>query len=210
TNITHGDAYGFFRDDSLNAKNALLGRKLPMSQQQYGGSLGGPIAHDRTFFFTNFEHRLLDQTGLTTISDATVAVINARLAAVGYPGVPVTTGVYPNPVHSLNGVGKVDHRLGGQDLFSVRYSLYDVTSSNSRGAGGINAPSASAGLDNTDQSAAIGNTLTLSSRTVNETRAQFAHSGLLAPPPHPIAPAVGLAAAAPSATPSRGPTDRVD
>src|SRR6185436_4446904 len=116
TNIPHGDAYGFFRDDNLNARNALLGRTLPMSQQQYGGSLGGPIAPDRTFFFANFEHRLLDQSGLTTIPDAIAAIINARLAAVGYPGAPVATGVYPNPVHSLNGLGKVDHRLNGQDL----------------------------------------------------------------------------------------------
>ena len=49
---------------------------------------------------------------------------------------------------------------------SVRYSLYDVSSANSRGAGGLSAPSASAGLDNTDQAIAFSNTLTLGSRTV--------------------------------------------
>ena len=38
-----GTAYGFFRDDALNAPNALSGTKLPMSQQQYGASVGGPI-----------------------------------------------------------------------------------------------------------------------------------------------------------------------
>ena len=86
TNLLRGDAYGYFRDDALNAKNALSGTKLPMSQDQFGGSAGGPIARDKTFFFANVEQRLLDQTGLTTISDANVAAINARLAAVGYPG----------------------------------------------------------------------------------------------------------------------------
>ena len=44
----------------------------------------------------------------------------------------------------------------------MRYSLYDITSSNARGAGGLNAPSASSGLDNLDQTIAISNTLTLS------------------------------------------------
>ena len=52
----------------------------------------------------------------------------------------------------------------------------------------LNAPSASAGLDNRDQTIAFSNTLTLSPRTVNETRAQFAHSDLLAPPTDPVGP----------------------
>ncbi len=86
TNITRGDIYGYFRDDSLNAKNVLSGAKLPMSQKQYGASVGGPLARNRTFYFVNVEQRLLDQTGLTTISDANVAVINARLDGGGLPG----------------------------------------------------------------------------------------------------------------------------
>src|SRR5258706_4491685 len=51
TNLFHGDAYGYFRDDSLNAANPLSGSTLPMSQKQYGGSLGGPIVRNRTFYF---------------------------------------------------------------------------------------------------------------------------------------------------------------
>ena len=54
----------------MNAKNALADAKLPMDQQQGGGSLGGPLRRDRTFFFTNLEGRNLDQTGLVTIPDA--------------------------------------------------------------------------------------------------------------------------------------------
>ena len=98
TNQVHGTAYGFLRDDSLNAANALSGTTLPMDQQQFGGSLGGPILRNRTFYFANFEQRLLDQSGLTTIAAANAPLINAKLNAVGYPGQPVTTGVYPNPV----------------------------------------------------------------------------------------------------------------
>ena len=87
----------------------------------------------------------------------------------------------------------------------MRYSLYDVSSQNSRGAGGLNAPSASAGLDNLDQTIAVSNTLTLSARTVLETRAQFAHSDLKAPPTDPIGPAVSIAGVASFGTLSGSP-----
>ena len=105
-------------------------------------------SRNRTFYFTNVEQRRLDQTGLATISDANVAAVNARLAAVGYQGPLIATGIYPNPVDSTNLLAKVDHQVNGRDQFSVRYSLYDVAAENSRGAGGLNAPSASAALDN--------------------------------------------------------------
>ena len=126
-----------------------------MSQKQYGLSLGGPLAKNRTFYFANIEQKKLDQTGLTTISQANVDAVNARLAAIGYPGQTVTTGTYRNPVHRTNMFGKVDHQVNGRDQMDVRYSFYDITSSNSRGAGGLSAPSASAGLDNTDQTVAF-------------------------------------------------------
>ena len=41
--------YGYFRDDAFNAANRSLGTTLPMNQKQYGVSMGGPIARDRTF-----------------------------------------------------------------------------------------------------------------------------------------------------------------
>ena len=99
-----------------------------MNQSQYGGSLGGPIVANRTFYFANVEQRRLDQIGPRRPSPTrTSAPINARLAAVGYQGPPVATGVYPNPVDSTNVLGKVDHQVSGRDQLSVRYSLYDVS-----------------------------------------------------------------------------------
>ena len=65
TNATHGSLYGYFRDDNFNSPNALSGTTLPMSQKQYGGSIGGPINRDKTFFFTNIEQRRLDQEDLS-------------------------------------------------------------------------------------------------------------------------------------------------
>ena len=210
TNRWRGDVYAYFRDDAFNASNALIGRTLPMNQQQYGASLGGPILRDRTFFFTNAERRALDQTGLTTISEANIAAINARLDATGYPGSRVTTGEYSNPVETVNLLAKIDHSLNERDRLSVRYSLYDVGAENSRGAGALNAPSASSSLDNRDQSMAVSNTWTLSARTVNETRAQFLHSDLLALPTDPIGPSVTISGVATFGTLSSSPTGRLN
>ena len=149
TNAVHADLYGYFRNQRFNAANPLSNTKLPSTQAQYGASLGGPLKQDRTFYFANFEQRALNQSGLITIAPANVAAINARLAAVGYQGAQIATGLYPNPVHNTNFLGKVDHQISKQDQFTVRYSLYDVHSNNSRGAGALNAVTASAGLDNT-------------------------------------------------------------
>jgi carboxypeptidase family protein/TonB-dependent receptor-like protein len=210
TNSLRGGAYEFLRDDNLNAANALSGAKLPMNQQQYGGSIGGPLVRDRTFYFANFEQRLLDQSGLVTIQPENVSVINARLRATDYPGAPVATGIYPNPVHSTNVLGKADHVVSDSDRLSVKYSAYRVASENSRGAGALNAPSASAALANLDQSIAVGNTWTLSSRTMNETRAQFTYGNLEAPPTDPIGPAVSITGVASFGTASGAPTTRVN
>jgi hypothetical protein len=216
TNLLRGDAYGFFRDDRFNAPNPLLDprlvqdRKLPMHQSQFGFSAGGPVTKDRTFFFANVEVRRLDQSGLVTISGGTVNAINARLAAVGYRGPAVTTGIYDSPIDTTHLLGKVDHHVSPEDHFTLRYSLYDVASLNSRGAGGTVAPSASAGVDNRDQTVAAGNVWALSSRSVLETRAQFAYSDLEAPPADPIGPAVSISGVASFGTLSGSPTGRLN
>lgn len=208
TNQVHGTAYGYFRDDRLDARNALTGTKLPMSQQQYGASLGGPVVQGRTFYFASAERRDLHQTGVTTIRPEDAAIINAHLAAVGYPGAGVTTGQYDAPVETLNLLGKVDHAVGNRGFLSVRYSLYDVAADNARGAGGLSAPSASTGLDNRDHAIALSNTLTLGSRTVNETRAQYTHSDLEALSSDLVGPAVSIAGVATFGTFSSSPQGR--
>jgi hypothetical protein len=69
TNDFHGSAFGFFRDDKLNANAPkLLSEansrlfpdpadivKPPFSRQQFGGSIGGPIKADKAFFFGTIE-----------------------------------------------------------------------------------------------------------------------------------------------------------
>ena len=210
TNTLRGTVYDYIRDDALNEENALSGTKLPMSQSQFGASVGGPLKKDRTFYFGNIEQRSLEQTGLVTILDPSVAIVNARLTAVSYGGPHITTGIYPNPVDTTNILAKVDHQFSPADQFSVRYSRYGVSATNSRGAGGLSAPTASSNLDNLDQAFAISNTLILSPRTVLETRAQFAHGDLKAPPSEPIGPAVSIAGVATFGTSSSSPTGRLN
>jgi hypothetical protein len=208
TNAVHGDFYGYFRNQRLNADNPISHQRSPLTQSQYGASAGGPIVRDRTFYFVNFEQRELNQSGLITILQPNVDAINTRLAATRFQGPRIFTGLYSNPVHNTNFLSKLDHQLSATDQFALRYSLYHVTSTNSRGAGALNAASASAALDNTDQTIAASNVATLSSRTVNETRAQFTRSSLSAPPADPLGPAVSISGVASFGTLSGSPTAR--
>ncbi len=208
TNTLNGSLYSFFRDDAFNGKNALTRTRLPMDQQQFGGSVGGPLVRNRTFYFANVERRLLDQTGVTTILSENVPIINARLAQAGYQGQPIATGIYPNPVHSTHALGKIDHQVSNTNQVSIRYALYDVLSSNARGVGQLNAPSGSTGLDNLDQSFAIGNVWTLSANTVNETRVQVASADLKAYSTDQIGPQAIISGVATFGTFSSSPTRR--
>ena len=57
TNQFHGSAYEFFRNDIFDARNVLQssGRQPELRQNQFGGSVGGPIFKDKTFFFGDYE-----------------------------------------------------------------------------------------------------------------------------------------------------------
>lgn len=58
TNQYHGAAYGYFRDESLNANRwsppGVTSEKDPLDRKQYGFAFGGPIVRDRTFFFASY------------------------------------------------------------------------------------------------------------------------------------------------------------
>lgn len=55
TNLVAGSAYGYFRDDSLKAADFVAKRVLPYSNQQAGGTIGGPIVRDRIHVFGYYE-----------------------------------------------------------------------------------------------------------------------------------------------------------
>ena len=55
TNSFHGSVYQFHRNDNLDARNFFEVGKPEFKQNQFGGSVGGPIIQDKTFFFANYE-----------------------------------------------------------------------------------------------------------------------------------------------------------
>jgi Carboxypeptidase regulatory-like domain/TonB dependent receptor len=55
TNKFHGDAFDFLRNTDLDARNFFSPTRGTFLQNQYGGTFGGPIAHDKVFFFTDYQ-----------------------------------------------------------------------------------------------------------------------------------------------------------
>jgi hypothetical protein len=70
TNSFHGNVYEYFRNKALNAQGYFNTVKPQFNQNQFGGTFGGPLKKDRTFFFTSYEGRRIRQG----ISGQTVAV----------------------------------------------------------------------------------------------------------------------------------------
>ncbi len=65
SNRWSGSVFGLFRDERFDARNPFdfnPTNKSPFSRQQFGGSLGGPVRQDKTFFFTSVERFTQDET----------------------------------------------------------------------------------------------------------------------------------------------------
>jgi hypothetical protein len=143
TNAFHGSAYEFLRNSALDARNFFDGSSTPaFRQNQFGGSLGGPIKRDKLFFFVNDEElrKALGQTVIALVPDA-----NAHQGIVNGVSVPINPAIapilalYPLPTTTLgNGVGsipevdtttgnenyllaRVDYTMSARDSLFVRY-----------------------------------------------------------------------------------------
>ena len=51
----HGNAFEFFRNTALDAKGYFDPTRSTFNQNQFGGSVGGPIKHERILFFTDYQ-----------------------------------------------------------------------------------------------------------------------------------------------------------
>ena len=97
TNDLHGSAYEFFENDRMNANDffALAGSQPLLVQNQFGGSLGGPLRKNRAWFFAGYE-RVDNHNDLPQVS--TVPSLANRNGNFGSTPIynPFTT--VPNPV----------------------------------------------------------------------------------------------------------------
>ena len=55
TNAIHGDFFGFIRNGDLNARNYFAKVADPLKRGQEGGTIGGPVKKNKTFFFAGYQ-----------------------------------------------------------------------------------------------------------------------------------------------------------
>jgi hypothetical protein len=108
TNTLAGSVYGFFRSDTFNAPDAFTKNVLPYSNQQTGGTLGGPIVRDKLQFFGSYEHTR--EPGSVVLGPA----------AYGGQSITLPTGEYQNYA-----LGRGDYQMTTKDHIMARYSFYN-------------------------------------------------------------------------------------
>ena len=60
-NQFHGDAFEFLRNTNLDARNYFSADRAQFDQNQFGGTLGGPVKKDKVYFFTDYQGTRLNQ-----------------------------------------------------------------------------------------------------------------------------------------------------
>ncbi|HSP91916.1 MAG TPA: TonB-dependent receptor [Vicinamibacterales bacterium] len=180
TNDFRGNAFLYVRDESMDARNAFVTEGKPQFERQnYGGTFGGPLKRNRTFFFGAVERMQRDESGVITISDSAVAAINAVLAARPIPNSGVTsiaTGVYPITRRDTLVSFKLDHTLNANNTLAFRYTYGESNEGNAGGVGigGLVAESGGGGQRNRDQSFLGTWTQVISPALLGELRVQVA------------------------------------
>jgi hypothetical protein len=103
TNAFHGNAYEFLRNSALDARNFFDTSKIPpFKRNQFGGSIGGPILKNRTFFFADYEG-IRQSKGISALT--TVPSLNARqgILSTGNVTVDPKAAAYLPFFHAPNG-----------------------------------------------------------------------------------------------------------
>lgn len=101
SNKFHGSSYEFLRNDSTDARNffsrqSTLPNKPELRQNQFGGSIGGPVVKDRTFFFADLEElRQVDGNNTVYISSVPTAYELEHPGDLSDVGGPVVTDLDP-------------------------------------------------------------------------------------------------------------------
>ena len=108
-NRVAGGGFYFGRDDALNARNAFAQEQLPFGDRRLGGSIGGPLARDRTHLFGTYESDAVDTVRIIALP------AGSRFAAR-------ENGVFPAASDDRMAVLKLDHRFSEAHSGFVRYA----------------------------------------------------------------------------------------
>ena len=154
-NEFHGDGYYYLLDSALNANDFINNEngiaKPSNRRQQFGGTLGGPIVHDRLFFLGNYEGQVRnepltvnDAPALAGLSDpAAFFAANPGLAAQ----VQAAAGSFPRTFNQNTGFVKISGLLTPRNNFTATYNYQRFRSPH----GYFNTPTSSGdGLSLTD------------------------------------------------------------
>src|SRR6202030_998774 len=94
TNQIHGSGYEFLRNSKLDAMNYFDSGKIPpFKRNQFGGTIGGPIVKDHTFFFADFEG-IRQSKGITTVATVPSATARAGNLSSGTVSVDPSAAAY--------------------------------------------------------------------------------------------------------------------
>src|ERR1700730_3940677 len=105
TNGWHGSVYEFLRNQMFNSKGYLDLRRPDDKQNQFGGTFGGPIVKDRTFFFTSYEgRRVVHGISSDAVTVPTTAERAVDFSATGFTG-SVGTHLEADMLFARCGVG---------------------------------------------------------------------------------------------------------
>ncbi|MEO8130990.1 MAG: carboxypeptidase-like regulatory domain-containing protein, partial [Bryobacteraceae bacterium] len=97
TNAIHGSLYEFFRNDVFDARNYFSPSVEPLKQNQYGGTVGGPVRHDKTFFFGYYEGFRNRQGFTRSAVVGTAAQRRGDFSGQPQPLIDISAGGIPYP-----------------------------------------------------------------------------------------------------------------
>jgi hypothetical protein len=171
TNRFSGELFEFFRDKSLNAYDRIekdrhdrLGDPKPdYRRHSQGGALGGPIIRDRVHFFAAFERS--NEEGTATVNTGQPQFYSAL------------EGSFPRQYNRRSWFLRGDLQINPQQNLFVRY-VTDMERILCETCGGQNAAFFGADLRSPRDSNLVGHTWVISSRMLNEIRAQIPPSHL--------------------------------
>ncbi len=184
TNEFHGGAFEYFRDESLNAlapnvkaqqgidfangRRRNFNKRPPQQINQFGGRIGGPIKHDKAFFFFTYDGQrqdlpnVVEPSNLGTQSASIQTLLAPRLGAYQ---ISRNQDVY---------LGKVDIALDKDNQLTFRVNRQNFTGMNNEFTGALATQEHSG--DSIAHTTTISGSLTstMSPTVINEFRFQFA------------------------------------